>query len=358
MRTRTQTNILLVIACTGVVLLHLNGDMALYIGHDLGIQDIINLYHTKGLLSTLQTAFQGMTAIIGIFLINSGYGLTLSSQNDTRKIFYSRRFTKIWLYSLICGLFCAVVAYFYQGNIQYLFVFNLLPIFGFYETPRDWTTIQFWFLSLIFAYYFVFPFIVKALNTKLFLIIAIPCIGMGYLIFFGLYNTVSIYHSTIVRFPEFLFGILLAYRTDWQKIVFRARPIKIVLGLVLFCTTYLLNYIPLLSPVSHLLFSVSAYFLGIQLAGLLDKNSHVARIFNFLKRGTFTTYLIHIVVGKAALRFLSSWGTFQSLFEYSCLFRIVVVMLISTVLMAVGSMAEKWYYKALKIDFIQRVTHW
>ena len=134
METRNQSDFVLVLACFGVVLYHLLGNAELYIGNAGVLSfDILNKYcSANGFFYTFFECIKGSTAIVGVFLINSGYGLYKTSNNQAPINFYRKRFTKIWIYCLLCGIVRTMVVYAIRGDFIYSYIFSLIPIFGFY----------------------------------------------------------------------------------------------------------------------------------------------------------------------------------------------------------------------------------
>jgi len=352
MDTRSQTNILLLFACLGVVIFHVAARNPIYIGNELSIGLLSQTYKEYGLGYTIQKCLEGMTAIIGIFLINSGYGLAISKKSISVSKFYKQRFLKIWVYSFLCGLFCTGLMLLNGKGLHISYLYSLIPIFGFHEMPRDWSVVQYWYLSLAFTYYIIFPFIVSRLDKLRFILISIFCVCFGYLIYFNIYSYVSIYHSAICRFPEFLFGILLARDERLKSIFFETKNSKILLGILLLLISYSTFYIGVLNPLSNLFFSISCYFLGIQLAAKFAKFDSLNRYLGVLKCGTFSLYLTHNVLVNVIMAIPRKFTSMESLanaIEQSYYVRVLFAVCLSTVFLFLFGYIEKMYLKNLKI---------
>jgi len=264
METRNQSNFVLVLACFGVVLYHLLGNEELYIGNAgvLNFKVLQSYYSSNGFFHTLFECLKGSTAIVGLFLINSGYGLYKNSKNQTPIQFYKKRFTKIWVYCLLCGILCTLVVFVTRAEFIYSHIFSLIPVFGFYEIPREGYVVQYWYLSLIFIYYLLFPYLRKVMNTKMFFYSVVFSAFIGYLVIFNIHTTTSIYHSTLCRLSEFCFGILLAKNQKIEKYFFEFKFIKIIFASIVIIIGYLMFFDTRFVPFSFLFLFYWSLFLG------------------------------------------------------------------------------------------------
>ncbi|NPA37664.1 MAG: hypothetical protein GXO47_12540 [Chlorobi bacterium] len=95
--------------------------------------------------------------------------------------------------------------------------------------------------------------------------------------------------------PEFVFGMLLAKNQKLEKLFFVTKPSTLFMGIFITFLGYTLFFIPVLVPVSFLMFSIGVYLTGIQLSQSFIKNDHIARWLMKLKEGTYSLYLLHIV---------------------------------------------------------------
>ena len=346
METRSQSNFVLVLACFGVVLYHLLGNEELYIGNagKLDFKILQSYYSSNGFFYTLIECIKGSTAIIGLFLINSGYGLFKSARNQTPIQFYKKRFTKIWIYCLLCGFLCTLIVYSVRADFIYSYIFSIIPIFGFYEMPREGFVVQYWYLALIFIYYLLFPYLRKVMNIKVFFYLMLASAFIGYLVIFNVYTTTSIYHSTLCRLSEFSFGILLAKNQKFEKYFFEFKPIKIVFASILILIGYLMFYEPGFVPFSFLFYSVGVYFLGVQIAGLFISNVRVARLFSVLKGGTMSVYLLHLLFFPSVLKILLNFIDSYFKIEKSYLSSFVIILCITILTLFFFNIIEKYYY--------------
>lgn len=347
METRNQSNFVLVLACFGVVLFHLLGNQELYIGN-AGIFNftILRSYYSEhGFLYTLFECFKGSTAIVGLFLINSGYGLYKNSKNQTPVSFYKKRFTKIWIYSLLCGIVCTGVVFAIRGEFIFSYIFSLIPVFGFYEMPREGFVIQYWYLSLLFIYYLLFPFLKKVIDTKVFLYIVLFSAFVGYLVVFNVYTSTSVYHSTLCRLSEFCFGIFLAKNQKLEKYFFEFKFVKIGIALIIMLMGYYMFYDMRFTPFSFLFYSVGIYFGGVQIAGLFVSNVSVSKAFSVLKGGTMSVYLLHLVSFPSLVKFSLNLIGFYLKIEISYFLSLVVILVLTVLSLLVFSIIEKYYYR-------------
>ena len=309
METRDQSNFVLVLACIGVVVFHLIGDDMFYIGNAgrMSLENLKLFYSSNGFLKTLSSCFQGSTAVIGIFLINSGYGLYKTSIHQSPVGFYKKRFTKVWIYCLLCGLLCTIILFPLKGIFSYSYIYDLIPVFGFYEMPRGYFVMQYWYLSIIFVCYLLFPFIKKIINNKFFIISALFSVLIGYFVIYDIYTSTSIYHSTLCRLSEFCFGILLAKNQKLEKYIFGHKFNKIFIAFAITMIGYFMLYIKVFTPYAYLFHSLGAYFFGVQVATFLVSNESVASAFSKLKGGTMSVYLLHLV----SINFMVSFSNKQ-----------------------------------------------
>lgn len=347
METRNQSNIVLVLACFGVVLYHLLGNEELYIGNAgvLSLETVKSYYLSNGFFYALFECFKGSSAIVGLFLINSGYGLYKTSKNQTPAIFLRKRFTKIWVYSLLCGILCTLVVLVARGEFIYSYIFSLIPVFGFYEMPREGFVVQYWYLSLIFIYYLIFPYIRKVMDIKVFVYSVLFSVVIGYLVIFDVYTTTSVYHSVLCRLSEFCFGILLAKNQNIENYFFRFKLIKIGIALIIALIGYYMFYDVRFVPFSFLFYSVGVYFLGVQIAALFVSNVSVAKWFSQLKGGTMSVYLVHLVIFpslvKICLRFINVFAGIEN----SYLLSFVIILFITFLSLLFFNIIETHYYR-------------
>lgn len=347
METRNQSNFVLVLACFGVVVYHLIGDDEFYIGNSgaLSFENIRNYYSLNGFYNTVSALIKGFSAVIGVFLINSGYGLYKSAKKLSVLNFYKARFTKIWIYCLLCGLVCTFLVFISKGELIYSYLYSMFPVFGFYEMPREYFVMQYWYLAIIFVCYLLFPILKNAMSPGFFLVTVLFSAAVGYLIVFDVYTSVSIYHSALCRLSEFSFGILLAKDQRIEKYFFEYGFYKILIGFAALMSGYLMLYEANLSPFSYLVNSVGVYLVGVQISTLFVSKAGIANIFSRLKGGTMTVYLIHLVsinymvdlFRKLILSYLHSDAYYFVSFILIILFTIIALL--------IANIIEQKYYK-------------
>lgn len=351
METRNQSNFVLVLACFGVVVFHLIGDDTFYIGYagTLKLGMLQSYYSSHGFLQTLLVCIKGSTAIIGVFLINSGYGLYKTSGRDTSGSFYKKRFSKIWIYCLLCGIVSTIIILLTQGKFIYSYIYSLIPVFGFYEMPREAFVIQYWYLAIIFVCYLFFPVLKKTMNTHFFILSVLFSAFIGYLVIFNVYTSTSIYHSALCRLSEFCFGILLAKDQKIEKYFFEFKIYKSGIAVAIMLVGYVMFYTPELAPFSYLFNSVGVYFLGVQLASLFISNGSVASLFSKLKGGTMSVYLLHLVsinfIVSRSMKYMVSIFSIEEFYLLSFFF----ILIYTIPALFVFNIVEQKYYRLLKI---------
>ena len=346
--TTHQSNTIRVLASIGVVMLHLQGSK-FYIG------DYINIHHVQVLLSDfgpLKTAvelFRGISAMVGLFFISSGYGLA-KSQHRTYFVYLKKRFIKVYLYATGCAVFCSFIGYIISGNFSLNWIYSILPVFGFYEMPRNANTIQYWFLSCLFSYYILFPLFNKASSTMLTGLMA-ACYLLSILITTGAVSIpTSIYHSTFFRLPEFLLGILIARSPALEQLFFRPSFRGFCAGVSLFIFGYLCAYSPYTYPISLLLMSVGSFSTVSYVANTLLKQQKTQQVMAVLAAGTLTLYLLHM----ATARYIYDYATAllrTVTVNVFVLFSVdlAILLILCLVLLLLGRVVEERYHSFVKV---------
>lgn len=163
---------------------------------------------------------------VQIFIFASGYGLVKASQNKTIPLtsFLGRRMSKLYP-TFLLSIFVYFILIFYTSSsfpgegwirdvcYKILMVSNIVPD-QLFSVNGPW-----WFYSLIFQFYLVFPLLkqlYEKFKGKIFIIISI----IAYLLmlfcnyFFFKHGGVNLMGTFIGHLPEFLLGMYLALRHD------------------------------------------------------------------------------------------------------------------------------------------------
>lgn len=286
---------ILVAGSIGVVIFHLLGSR-FYIGSNfIDPSSIRQFLQNESIFRLAVELFNGFSAIVGLFFINSGYGLSKSNSSSNLKTFYINRLKKIYLFALAAAILCTVAALLIEHRLVYSYWSSFIPLQGLYWFHQEWPVSQYWFLSLIFVYYLVFPFLEPLSTPKL--ILTAAGIFLAYLILTESTqsNWVDNYHSVFFRFPEFALGICIARHKKLEHFFFSFSFKGALSGLAIFILGYVCLFSTQLNYVSLFLTSVGSYLFLSQIAQALYRFAYVSRLFLILSRGSFSLYLFHLI---------------------------------------------------------------
>jgi peptidoglycan/LPS O-acetylase OafA/YrhL len=347
-KTSHQSNTLRVLASIGVVVLHLQGSK-FYIGDHIHFHDVQSFMSDHGPLKTALELFRGISAMVGIFFISSGYGLAKSPQR-TYSVHLKKRFIKVYLYAVLCAVLCSFIGFTLSSNFSFNWIYSILPVFGFYEMPRNANTIQYWFLSCLFSYYILFPLFNKASSTMLTCLMA-ACYLLSVPVTTGYMSIpVSIYHSTFFRLPEFLLGILVARSPALEQFFFRPDFRAFIAGTSLFSIGYLCAYSPYTYPISLLFMSVGSFAIVSYVANTLLKQQKTRQAMAVLAAGTLTLYLLHMATARyiyeyATDQLRSLTGNIFVLFTVD----LTILLILCLALLLLGRFVEERYHSWVKL---------
>lgn len=350
---RIAISFISVVAIIGVVYYHLIHSQ-FYIGKYPGwldIQKLITFWKENGFFFTLVEMHSGFSAVIGLFLIISGYGLTKKHQTTPPYIFLLNRFKKIYLYSLAMALVCTLLVFivYQKWTFSYWSVFTL--VYGFYDRiPRGPGVGQYWYLAIQFTFYLVFLPIRNMKSMRNLLILSLlVAFGYGACIRLGLVNIVSFYHSSICRFPEFVAGMFLARNNNYETMVFRFSYVRIafsIIWVILGCVSFFNEWTSLYA---HFIFSTGLFFFLAQCINFLSRWPLVPIITNYLSGGTFTLYLLHLVTVFYIFGFFNKRifvpvkESFQVYAGAVHIFSLVFIVICCVGILVVGKRIESWY---------------
>jgi len=185
---------------------------------------------------------------VHLFLIMSGFGLSLSVYSSSAATFYRRRFLKILLpyymfVTFLCLLNC--VHTFYPGSGLYAYLGHIIGYKMFDESIVNSFGGHFWFLSTIIQFYLVFPLIVgvrrRLDNDATFMAMAVA-ISVVYWLLISYFEVAEmrVFNSSFLQyFWEFCGGMILAdlykrkgYRFWKQKTVIVGLVAVVGIGLM------------------------------------------------------------------------------------------------------------------------------
>jgi len=346
MKTSNISDCIIVVAIMGVVYYHHTGSF-LYIGRNyIPITDLLNFLNEHGWVHTLAEIFQGVSAIVGLFFINSGYGLSKRFNGSIRE-FYKKRFFKIYLYAALCAVICSAIVFIIDGRMIFSYWSSFLPVFGFYEFHRDAALLQYWFLANIFVYYLIFPFLYFKYSNRKYLLILLVVFLFGELTAIGIIPSfTTLYHSTIFRLPEFMLGIFIARNASIEKLIFKKSARTLFAGLIIFLCGYVFLYNRYLHLFVYFLSSIGIYVVLAQLFLFIQIDKEKMRLIKKLRAGTFTLYLLHLasmkylfdLLCKDVRPFLELYNTYIPF-----MFDVLFVVAGSLLFMFAGGIVEKRY---------------
>ena len=314
---RFATALIFFLASIGVVYFHLNGSQ-FYISYDFGLKAILAYLKQHSFFFVIVELFSGSCAVIGLFLITSGYGLSKNYNKTPAYLFLLNRFKKVYLYSFFMALICTLVVFLVDKTWVFNFWHSFLLLDGFYDKlPRDRATIQYWYLALAFTYYFAFITFRRIRSTGNLLtwsLVVAHVFGICMILQkesivdfnFPPLDFVSFYHSCVGRFPEFVAGMFLARHRILEDLFFRFSYTRLIFGIVWVFTGYCSFFNQLSYLSSHFIYSTGLFFFLSQLAGFLMRWPSCVRYISFLSGGTFSLYCLHMISIDYAFTFLSN----------------------------------------------------
>ncbi len=276
------------------------------------------LYHLiSGYLnvpSIIKTASSFGGAGVHIFIVCSGFGLAVSFLNRNMNWFefIKKRFTKIYIPYIVIVLVSFCVPFMYTGNdrgmalLSHIFMYKMfVPQYESSFGP------QFWYISTIFQFYFVFCGLVKLkkhTGTKKFLFIScgVSLLWSIFTVLTGLCEE-RIWSSFFLQYLwEFSIGMCLADLYQKEEAMFEKFSLRKVacvsaisfvlyMGMSLYGGT-LKNF--------NDLFSVLA-FGGLCL--LVYEIKCIRCLFSRISKISFELFLIHMLVFAISKRLLSRW---------------------------------------------------
>lgn len=258
---------------------------------------LVIVYHSTGILG-LQNYTVGQTGV-DVFLIISGYTLTLRRRQESPLTFYKRRFMAIgpayWIILLLgsAGLFFAVG----QPIIWPVVASHLLFLHGFHETHFFGIVNSLWFMTAIAFFYVIFPFLRKFIEEgRVNLLLALSILLMFLL---GLFFAVTqpeyawksaTYSHFVVRIPSFFFGIILAV-IQFGKADFERDSGLLALAIIAMigaATATSVGFGIIYTPLLGCLF-----FCGVYVISIATQNSLIGRVLKWIGDYSYEIYLVH-----------------------------------------------------------------
>jgi len=297
----------------------------------------------------LQTSVKGMLSnaiMLGgsgvhLFLLMSGFGLSLSSSTDSAGRFYRRRFFKVLVpyYVFVSLLFVLNRLYpLYPGDSLYGYLGHILGYKMFDESIVNSFGGHFWFLSTIIQFYLVFPLIARVkqrLNNDVAFVSMAMAVSAVYWFFVVHFDVVDMWvfnRSFLQYFWEFCAGMVLAdlYRTKGYKF-WDQRPamlsVAAVLGIALMGTMAIKG-----RDIGRVLNDIPAAVGYVALVALMYAvakrwNLFIVGPLTYLGTISYELYLTHMFVAAVAsdLVFMNSHGDLTLLQSIAVLPMAIVV---------------------------------
>jgi len=251
-----------------------------------------------------------------MFIILSGFGLTLSSYSSSPLLFYKRRFYKILLpyYLFVTVLFGINQFYpFFPSSGLYAYLGHIFAYKMFDNSIIGSYGFHLWFISLIIQFYLVFPYLLRIktrLGDKYFVILT----GLLSMLYWGGIIILDLAHLRAFNsfFLQYLweFGIAMVLADQYRKTNYPFWDQKIVtllfaavigIGLMGLIAIYggtvgrMLNDIP----------AVVGYTALVALTyAMVKKTKPLVVIFTYIGSISYEIYLIHVFVAMVISKIL------------------------------------------------------
>lgn len=226
---------------------------------------------------------------VDIFLFYSGYGLCRSLENNTLKMFYMRRFKRIYPMLVLFTL----LSYLITGFLHHSH-FTVFDVFCNLTTLNFWGLggFQFeWYLSFIFYLYLLFPLLYRFVRRCGFTSVIISfCLLFAFLYF---HREGWFYQCAFSRIPVFLFGILCHQQNTpetYKKGIYVFLPALLLIG-VFFCMGFVQKF-ELVYMSAPLLLWALAWICRCS----IKKQGAVFRSFCFLGQYSLEIYIANMLI--------------------------------------------------------------
>jgi len=229
---------------------------------------------------------------VAIFLILSGYGLTLSYNKTKNNNFFSKRFSKVFIPYFLVTL-CWIIINTNFFHITYSLKTIFLSLIGFdIHRSIDGTM---WYISFIMLWYFIFYFIFKFNIRNIFKLLFLFCFAfcfrknIYYSVFHINFGDLAWQFSLHAYF--FPIGVLVAFYFD--KITQKLTPATLFVISIIFFLIYLFNVHN--SNKSLTYFITSNFLFSVAIISFLCILSYFkiySRVLKFLGQHSYEIYLL------------------------------------------------------------------
>lgn len=285
---------------------------------------------------------------VHIFFICSGFGLYLSQKKSplTYTQFLKKRFIKIYIPYIVIVIISYFLPFMYTQSDNLNALMSHLFLYKMFISKYEMSFgVQFWFISTIFQFYFIFIPLFKIMNkisSKTFFslctIVSICWWTLTYLL--GVDN-IRIWDSFFLRYLwEFSFGMILA------NYLSKGNSIKIPLTFLVFAAIFLTGIASVLKLNGGLLGSLNDPcatfgYMSIALLFYVLTSKKIHLIFDFISSVSYEWYLVHILAFKSIfllfslyeinLYFLAMVAFFAS-FGFAILYKILLNLVFNRIL--------------------------
>ncbi|MDF1895854.1 acyltransferase family protein [Rahnella contaminans] len=233
---------------------------------------------------------------VGLFVIMSGYSLTMSSEFISTRDFYKKRLLRIFPQFYISYISCLFLLVMFNGIISFSapaenFIFTLIGFDGYfnYKFQTFYITGE-WFLGAIISLYILFPLIRTAIYKHP--VITFLASVFAFLLnshFYSILYTVHEWNNIVSMAVLFIFG-------GAAKVLFSNGEVKNKFISSILCVFYLLalrNYNIVLTTISASILIFSIFMLVFELDVFSDMNS---KVLNKIAELSFAIFLVHHVI--------------------------------------------------------------
>lgn len=313
MKKYDSINGLRMLACIGIILMHVKSNMNFQFGNYLDI--IINSF----------TQFVFLFMVISAFSMCCGYYEKIKNNNMKLEEFYKKRIMKIWPIFTILVLLDVIVEH--NKNSILEGYADITMMFGFIPKKLEVIGVG-WFIGLIFIFYMIFPFFVFLFsNKKRAWIVTLNSLVM---------NLVGITYFDLHRenmFYSLLFfcvgGMIYLYRNEIIKIVKNKKNIIVFIYIICIIGYYIIpnnNIIIEMLKVVLINFILLSIAIGIDDSKILDN-----KITKFISNISLEIYLCHMVIYRIVEKTLINNWKENSFVKY---FIVCCIVICGTILVA------------------------
>jgi len=238
---------------------------------------------------------------VQIFIFLSAYGLTKKYMNQELNYFkfMKSRILKIYPLFLWAIIFYLLIIGFYffgdSGVLKFFFTeseaifFDIILISNFIPKYEMAPVAPWWFISFIFQFYIIFPFVLKAYSKwgkKALIILSLITITFT-LLMHGKIGGVRIYLTVIANFPEFALAIYIA-KNDTKEI-------KMPKSLLLFAIVFYVigNIYEPFWYITHLMILIILLFILQTIVPIINRRKILTIILSFIGTLSMALFLVN-----------------------------------------------------------------